>query len=247
MLRMGVIGESRMPVAAVSWSGGKDCCLALWKALSQGLSVKRLVNTYRQESGRVAFHGTGRDLLRSQAKAMGMELIQTEVGDHDYENRLVAAFRELNGKVDGIIFGDIDSPENRKWSENAARKAGLEAYFPLWEIDQRSLLTEFIDCGFRAIVVCIDTRYFEKEALGRQIDGDWLHDLDEMQKRKNRAVSTYCGENGEYHSFVFGGPFFKSDIMIRLGTTVRKDSHWLIDVQDSSGSHEANFSTTSNI
>jgi len=229
-LWMIVVGERRMLAAAVSWTGVKDCSLAFSKAISQGFSVKHLVNTYRQESGRVAFHGTRKDLLQSQANAMGMELTQVEVGDCDYEERLVAAFRELNGKVNGMVFGDIDSPENRKWSENAAKKAGLEAYFPLWNIDQRRLLMEFIDCGFRATVVCIDSRYFGKEALGRNIDRDWLHDLDGMQKRKNGAAPTYCGERGEYHSFVYDGPLFERSLRMKTGPIVTKGDFMLIDL-----------------
>lgn len=221
-----------MSVVAISWSGGKDCCLACWKMMSQGFDVRYLVNTYRHDSERVAFHGTRKDLIRSQADAMGMELVQVEVHDHDYEEKLVGTFKRLVGKVDGIVFGDIDIPQNREWSTNAAEKAGLRAHFPLWAVDQRELLKEFIDFGFKAIVVCVDTRFFKRDDLGREIDESWLRDLDEMRRQNEGAVPTHCGEEGEYHSFVYDGPLLERILWVKSGSVVTNGNFMLIDIEE---------------
>lgn len=114
-------------------------------------------------------------------------------------------------------------------------------------MDQKKIVEEFIGAGFKAIVVALDSRFLTKDDLGRRIDHAWLKRIEGLRTEAKGVPITYCGENGEYHSFVYGGPFFKSDITIRLGTTVRKDSHWLLDVLSSSDPDEVNFSTTSNI
>lgn len=233
---------------AVSWSGGKDCCSAYWKAVSEGFDVQCLLNTYREDSGRVAFHGVRAELIQKQAEALGKALVQKTVGYSNYEEIFFGALMELKSKgVGGVIFGDIDVRQNREWCESVARRAGLESVFPLWNMDQKKLLEEFIGAGFKAIVVALDSKFLTKDDLGRSIDQAWLERIEELRKEAKGLPITYCGENGEYHSFVFGGPFFKSDVKIRLGSTVRKDDHWLIDVLIPPDSLEANFSTTSNI
>ena len=233
---------------AVSWSGGKDCCSAYWKAVSEGFDVQYLLNTYREDSGRVAFHGVRAELIQRQADAIGKTLVQKTVGYSNYEEIFFGALVELRSKgVEGVIFGDIDVRQNREWCESVARRAGLESVFPLWNMDQKKIVEEFIGAGFKAIVVALDSKFLTKDDLGRRIDHAWLKRIEGLRIEAKGVPITYCGENGEYHSFVFGGPFFKSDIKIRLGTTVRKDSHWLLDVLSSSDPDEANFSTTSNI
>ena len=233
---------------AVSWSGGKDCCSAYWKAVSEGFDVQYLLNTYREDSGRVAFHGVRAELIRKQADALGKTLIQRKVGNDNYEEMFLGALTELKSKgAEGVVFGDIDVRQNREWCERVTSKAELESIFPLWNMDQKEIVEEFIGAGFKAIVVALDSKFLTKDDLGRRIDHAWLKRIEGLRIEAKGVPMTYCGENGEYHSFVFGGPLFKSDFMIRLGTTVRKDSHWLLDVRDSSDSHEADFSTTSNI
>ena len=233
---------------AVSWSGGKDCCSAYRKAVSEGFDVQYLLNTYREDSGRVAFHGVRAELIQMQAEALGKALVQKTVGYNNYEEIFLGALMELKSKgVEGVIFGDIDVRQNREWCESVARRAGLESVFPLWNMDQKKLLEEFIGAGFKAIVVALDSKFLTKDDLGRSIDQAWLERIEGLRKEATGLPITYCGENGEYHSFVFGGPFFKSDVKIRLGSTVRKDDHLLIDVLIPPDSLEANFSTTSNI
>ena len=107
---------------AISWSGGKDSCLAYWKAKSEGLDVGYMLNTFRRDSGRVAFHGVKAEFIQAQASAMGIPLLQTGVGDSDYEVRFLEALSELRGRgVEGVVFGDIDVRQNRGWCEGVCR------------------------------------------------------------------------------------------------------------------------------
>ncbi len=233
---------------AVSWSGGKDCCLAFWKAESEGFEVQCLLNTYREDSGRVAFHGVRTELIRRQAKALGKTLVQKKVGRHNYEEVFLGALTELKSRgFEGVVFGDIDVMKNREWCESVARRAGLEPVFPLWNMDQKKIIEEFIGAGFKAVVVAIDSKHLEKNDLGKRIDHAWLKQIEGLRMKAEGVPITYCGENGEYHSFVYGGPPFKSDITIKFGATVEKDGHCLLDVLGPSSPDEADFSTTSNI
>ncbi len=222
--------------------------MAYWRAASEGFDVRYLLNTYREDSGRVAFHGVRAGLIQRQATAIGKNLVQKTVGHSNYEEMFFEALMELKSKgVEGVIFGDIDVRQNREWCESVTRRAGLESVFPLWNMDQKGIVEEFIGAGFKGIVVAIDSKHLKRDDLGRRIDHAWLKRIERLRTESQGVPITYCGENGEYHSLVYGGPCFRSDIKIRLGTTVEKDGHWLLDVLDSSDPDEAIFSTTSNI
>jgi len=217
---------------AVSWSGGKEGCLSLWKALSERLEVAYLFNTYRREHGRVAFHGTKAELIGAQAEALGIPLIQVEVSDDDYETRFLDGLAELKSKgVDGLIFGDIDILQNRNWSEQVSSRAGLDSLFPLWNLDQKDLLNEFVGSGFRALVVSLDSRYFARNNLGKQIDMDWVRSIERRTEEDVISAPTYCGERGEYHTFVYDGPCFRKALNLSTGETVKRRDHWLMDLR----------------
>jgi uncharacterized protein (TIGR00290 family) len=218
---------------AISWSGGKDCCLAYWKAVSEGFDVQYLLNTYREDSGRVAFHGVRAELIQRQADAIGKALVQKTVGNGNYEEVFLGALVELKSKgVEGMIFGDIDVRQNREWCETVAGKAGLGSMFPMWNMDQKEILEEFIGAGFKAIVVALDSKFLTKDDLGRRIDQAWMRRIENLRREATDVPITFCGENGEYHSFVFGGPSFKSDIKVKTGDSVMRNGYWLIDVMN---------------
>lgn len=222
-----------MLATAVSWSGGKDSCLAYWKASLEGYDIRYLINTYREDSGRVAFHGVRAELVQKQAETLGKTLIQRRVGDDDYEELFLEALSELKSKgVEGVIFGDIDVVQNREWCERVATKAGLKAIFPLWNLDQKRIMQDFIGAGFKAIVVALDSKFLTKDDLGKMVDRAWMDRIEDLRRQATSVPITYCGENGEYHTFVFGGPCFKMDIKIKTGNTVERNGYWLIDVMD---------------
>jgi uncharacterized protein (TIGR00290 family) len=218
-----------MAKTATSWSGGKDCCLASWKTSRTGIKVDYLLNTIRRESDRVAFHGVKAELIQAQARSMGIPLIQRTVGDDDYRDVFVSSLEDLKARgVEDMVFGDIDVQQNREWCEGVCRDVGLRPHFPLWGVDQRELLSEFLKTQFRAVTVCVDAAFFKEEALASTLDDAWLHRLDEG--RKDGTGSTYCGENGEYHTFVYDGPLFQHPIRFKLGEHVFRNNHWLVDI-----------------
>ena len=201
--------------------------------MSQGLHVQYLLNTYREDSGRVAFHGVRAELVRKQADALGKTLIQKKVGNDNYEEMFLGALTELKSKgVEGVVFGDIDVGQNREWCERVTRRAGLDSIFPLWNMDQKEIMEEFIGAGFKAIVVALDSKFLTRDDLGKRIDVAWMRRIEGLRRRATDASITYCGENGEYHTFVFGGPSFKSDIKIKTGNPVMRNGYWLIDVMN---------------
>lgn len=201
--------------------------------MSQGLHVQYLLNTYREDSGRVAFHGVRAELIRKQADALGKTLIQKKVGNDNYEEMFLGALTELKSKgVEGVVFGDIDVGQNREWCERVTRRAGLDSIFPLWNMDQKEIMEEFIGAGFKAIVIALDSKFLTRDDLGKRIDVAWVRRIEGLRRRATDASITYCGENGEYHTFVFGGPSFKSDIKIKTGNPVMRNGYWLIDVMN---------------
>ncbi len=219
-----------MRKVAVSWSGGKDSCLALWKTVAAGIQVDYLLNTVRRDCGRVAFHGVKAELVQAQADSLGIPLVQKMVGDDDYRKVFVSALEELKGgEVDLMVFGDIDVYQNRDWCEGVCRDVGLDSRFPLWGRDQRALLAEFMAAGFKAITVCIDAAFFDRTDLGSRLDDAWMAKLDEG--RRTGTGSTHAGEMGEYHTFVHDGPLFKSPIAFELGESVSRTNHWLVDLK----------------
>lgn len=218
-----------MEKTAISWSGGKDSCLAAWRTIRSGIEPWCLLNTIRRESRRVAFHGVKAELVQTQADSIGIPLIQKEVGDDDYREVFISSLVELKARgVDCMVFGDIDVQQNREWCEGVCRDTGLRARFPLWGVDQRQLLTEFLAAGFKAAVVCVDASFFNESDLAKTLDGEWLTLLDDG--RGKCTGSTHCGENGEYHTFVFDGPFFHRPVRFTPGEHVFKSNHWLVDL-----------------
>lgn len=202
--------------------------------MSEGFNLQYLLNTYREDSGRVAFHGVRSELIRRQADSIGRTLIQKAVDNSNYEETLLGALLELKSKgVEGVVFGDVDVRQNRKWSETVTRKAGLESMFPLWNMDQKEILEEFVGAGFKAIVVALDSKFLTKDDLGRRIDQAWMRRIENLRREATDVPITFCGENGEYHSFVFGGPSFKSDIGIKMGNSLMRNGYWLVDVLSS--------------
>ena len=173
-------------------------------------------------------------MIQKQAESMGVHLFQKEVSGDHYERQFLEALMELKVKgVNGVVFGDIDVHQNRQWSENVCRKAGLKSYFPLWKIDQKIILIDFLGLGFKAVVVALDSRFLNENDLGHTIDDKWLDHLSVLNSGGKNPQITYCGESGEYHTFVFDGPAFRSPIDFRMGEKVYREGFWLVDLQPS--------------
>jgi uncharacterized protein (TIGR00290 family) len=200
--------------ALVSWSGGKDSCLALWRAKQSGMPVRRLI-TAMDESGESArSHGVPPALLSAQADAMGLEMRFYQTSWKTYEEKFIATLRQA--REEGIahaIFGDIDLVPHREWEEKVCAQAGLQPHLPLWDEPRRKLVDEFLSRGFKAVVVCVDGRFLTEDFCGREFDAQFLSDLP--------ANVDACGENGEFHTFVYDGPAFAKPVAFKRDQVLR--------------------------
>jgi uncharacterized protein (TIGR00290 family) len=205
-------------MTALSWSGGKDSALALWTLRRRGVEPRFLLTTVDEESGRVPHHGVSGDLLARQAEATGLELVTIGVPDpapnEVYEARLRDAFaRPPLADIGTVAFGDLFLADLRAYRERRMAEAGLAASFPLWGSDTCELARAFVDAGFKSVIVSVDGDQLPHDFLGRELDHDLLDDLP--------PHADPCGENGEFHTFVYDGPVF--DEPIAVGANGRRD------------------------
>jgi uncharacterized protein (TIGR00290 family) len=207
--------------AYMNWSGGKDSALALYKALKDpSLQVNALLTNVNSAYDRISMHGVSRSLLELQAEAIGIPLQTIELPEEpsmtEYEKAMFEKVTSLKREgYDKAIFGDIFLEDLKLYREQQLSKAGIDCVFPLWKVDTSELIKEFITLGFKTIVVCVNEKYLDKSFCGRIIDEALIKDLP-----KNVDP---CGENGEFHTFVFEGPLFKNPIPIIKGEiTYRK-------------------------
>jgi uncharacterized protein (TIGR00290 family) len=208
----------------VAWSGGKDSTLALYEILKTGsYEVLELLTTVTKDYDRVSIHGVRCVLLEQQAKALGFPLekmfIPKGVSDAEYERILLKALnrRRTNG-VFFVVFGDISLEDVRKYREDILSKVGMKGIFPLWKKDTRQLARTFIDLGFKAVITVVDSKVLDKEFVGREYDAQFLASLP--------ANVDACGENGEFHSFVYDGPIFSERIFFTKGEIVLRENRF---------------------
>jgi uncharacterized protein (TIGR00290 family) len=206
---------------ALSWSGGKDSALALW-ALREKLGTEpvALLTTITEDYDRISMHAVRSELLRAQAKATGIELVEIPIPagcvNATYEERMELALTSppLDG-VPTIAFGDLFLEDVRAYRETRLAGAGRTALFPLWRRDTTALAREFIAAGFEATLVSVDPNQLDPAFVGRRFDGALLAELP--------AGVDPCGENGEFHTFVHAGPVFEAPIAVELGEAVMRD------------------------
>ena len=193
------------------WSGGKDSALALMRARARGLDVARLVNFYDPGSNRVRFHATRRELIVAQADAIGVELRQYGVEWQRYGTAFLEMLDELRRDgYTGLVFGDIHLADVRAWYEERVRAHGLRHVEPIWGERPADLVREFVASGSRAILTCVETTKLDASWLGRIIDDEFARDI-------GGTGIDPAGENGEYHSFTFAGPLFRTPVRYRSG------------------------------
>lgn len=212
----------------MSWSGGKDSALALQKIIAKGdHKVKALVTTVTEEFDRVSMHGVRRVLLHAQASSLGLPveevLIPKDASNIVYESQMTAVLsKHKKMGVSEVAFGDLFLQDIRDYRESRLGQIGMRALFPIWGLDTRRLSVEFIERGFRAVVCCTDPKYLEKEFCGREFDQSFLDSLP--------PDVDPCGENGEFHTFVYDGPIFKNGMAITKGEVVLKGGFYFADL-----------------
>lgn len=203
-----------------NWSGGKDSALALYHLLDKKeYSVEKLLTNISSEFNRVSMHGVREKLLDQQAEAIGISLqklmLPHEPSMLEYEKHFIDMMNALKQeKFTHSIFGDIFLEDLKVYRETQLDKIGMKAVFPLWKKNTRELIHEFIELGFKTIVVCVNENHLDKSFCGRIIDEKFIDDLP-----KDVDV---CGENGEFHTFVFDGPIFKKPVLFSKGEIIYK-------------------------
>jgi len=212
---------SRLPKAYFNWSTGKDASFAL-HLMQQGgnLQVDRLLTTINAHHDRVSMHGLRREMMELQAEAIGLPLTTVELPEQpsmdEYAELMEKAVVDLQGEgYEHCGFGDIFLEDLRQYREEQLKPFGIHCHFPLWKRDTKSLVEEFIQLGFRAVVVCTKAELLGESFVGREIDTDFLRDLPD-------GVDP-CGENGEFHTFCFDGPLFSSPVAYHLGEKVFRE------------------------
>lgn len=194
--------------ALVSWSGGKDSCLAMWRARQSGMQIRRLITAMDESGESSRSHGVPPELIQAQADALGAELRFYMTSWGNYEERFIATLRDAHAVgIRHAVFGDIDLVPHREWEEKVCAKAEITPCLPLWDEPRRKLVDEFLALGFKAVVVCVNAKYLGQEFCGREFDEAFLADLP--------ASVDACGENGEFHTFVYDGPGFKHPVSFR--------------------------------
>ena len=223
------MSKSRAPEDVLfCWSGGKDSAMALHALrLAAGCRVTALLTTITEEYDRISMHGVRRALLERQAESLGLPLhavlIPPQCINATYEARMKEALAQhFEQGVRRVAFGDIFLEDLRVYRENNLAQVGMTAIFPIWKRDTRELAREFMFLGFRAMAVCVDPRVLDASFAGRELDASFFADLPP-------GVDP-CGENGEFHTFVFDGPIFKTPIACRTGEKVMRDGFCFCDL-----------------
>jgi uncharacterized protein (TIGR00290 family) len=210
------------------WSGGKDSAMALHALQSADeYRVTSLLTTITEEYNRISMHGVRRELLERQAESIGLPLhpvmIPPRCINATYEARMKEALSEhLARGVQRVAFGDIFLEDLHVYREQNLALLKMKALFPIWKRDTRELAKDFVGQGFRAITVCVDPRVLDPSFAGRLLDTSFFADLPP-------GVDP-CGENGEFHTFVFEGPVFQKPIPFRVGEKVMRDGFCFCDL-----------------
>ena len=213
------------PPVVCSWSGGKDSCLALWRAVQGGARVRALATMFTEDGVRSRSHGLSRDVIAAQAAAMGVPLLSRSATWDEYEPAFVDLLREATRLgATAAVFGDIDIPRHRQWEESVCQHAGLAARLPLWQADRMALLEEFWKAGFECRLVVAREGLVDRQYLGRVLDRELAAEL------ASQGIDA-CGENGEFHTLVTAGPLFRESLDIELGQVVLRSGCWFQDVR----------------
>jgi uncharacterized protein (TIGR00290 family) len=215
------------------WSGGKDSAMALHSLLQRSdIRVVALLTTVTEGYERISMHGVRRELLDRQVQSIGLPLHEVRIPPQCvnpiYEARMEEALRvHLENGVQTVAFGDIFLEDLRAYREKNLARMGMTALFPIWKRDTCELIRSFHANRFRAIAVCVDSKVLDPSFAGRELDEAFFRDLPPQ--------ADACGENGEFHTFVFDGPIFHSPIHVRTGEIVNRDGFVFCDILEEMG------------
>jgi uncharacterized protein (TIGR00290 family) len=208
----------------LSWSGGKDSAIAFIElSRDPRYKIGSLLTTVTAGYDRVSMHGIRVSLLEEQANSLGLPLIKVTIPQGSSNEQYESAMRKIltRAQADGVTavaFGDLFLEDIRRYREEKLTQVGMKAVFPIWKRDTRELANSFLKAGFKAFLVCVDSKFLNRSFAGRAFDesllADLPHDVDP------------CGENGEFHTFVHAGPIFNRPVLVRLGEIVLRENRF---------------------
>jgi Predicted ATPases of PP-loop superfamily len=208
-----------------SYSGGKDGVFAIYKAIQQGMKPLALITTFNTDQNRSWFHGIPEQILENAAESMGIPiwLIKTSGDEYEknFEKNLISAKEQ---GAEACVFGDIDIEEHIKWCTDRCVKAGIEPVFPLCGHSREAVVHDFIDSGFTAHFTIINKGEINENFLGKVLTKELLREIETQG-------ADICGENGEYHTFVFDGPLFKKPVEFEFGEKIVNNERVMLPVQ----------------
>jgi uncharacterized protein (TIGR00290 family) len=208
----------------VAWSGGKDSAMALYELQKAGTyEISALLTMVTKDYDRISMHGVRRVLLEQQAVSLGYPLEQVLISkgasNEEYEAKMRENLEEcLRAGVSAAAFGDIFLEDLRKYREENLSRIGIKAVFPIWKRNTTELAHTFVSWGFKAVVTCVDSKILDKGFVGRLFDEQFISELP--------PDVDPCGENGEFHSFVYDGPIFRESLSYELGEVVLRDNRF---------------------
>jgi diphthine-ammonia ligase len=207
-----------------SWSGGKDSCLALYRAIQGGGAPDALLTILTEDGVRSRSHALPKSLIETQARSLGLRAVFRSATWDEYEAAFAAALREFKSSgIEAGVFGDIDVEPHREWGRRMCREAGITPVHPLWAQDRRRLLDEFVSLGFEARIVAVDGRKLDKSFLGKAIRAETIAEIE-------AAGADPSGELGEYHTVVTNGPIFSSEVKVEAIGEERHDGYWFLNL-----------------
>lgn len=223
------MNHRKLTKSLLSWSGGKDSSMSYYTLRGRkDFEIEGLLTTVTSDYQRISMHGVRRELLRRQAQEMELTLhevmIPKNATNDIYEEsmgRKILQLKEIEG-ISTLVFGDLFLEDIRSYRERFFERFDLKCEFPIWGKNTASLAKSFIEYGFRAKVCCVDPKKIPSEFCGREFDVNFLSDLP-------KSVDP-CGENGEFHTFVYGGPIFRENIDVKVGDVVQRDGFYFADV-----------------
>jgi len=212
----------------LSWSSGKDSAWSLHLLRQENeYDVVGLLTTFNKSANRVAMHAVRRILLEAQAKAAGIPLWGVDLpqpcSNDDYESIMKETCKAaVQSGIEYIAFGDLFLTDIRAYREKQLENSGLQPIFPVWGMSTPEIARSMIKAGLRAKLTCVDPKRLAPEFVGREFDEQLLSDLP--------PEIDPCGENGEFHTFVYAGPFFGHNLSVEVGEIVSRDGFVFADL-----------------
>lgn len=197
-----------------SYSSGKDCTFAVYKAIQSGMEPLGLIMTFNADRAQRWFHTFPKASLARLSDCLGIRIDLLETNDKNYEKDFENKLREFKALgAEACVFGDVDVEIHFTWQDERCRNTGLTPYIPLRHANRRKTVKEFLDCGFVTYITTVDTQRLDKKFLGKKLTYELMDELE-------AAGVDVCGENGEYHSLVTDGPLFKKPFDFAFGDEV---------------------------